>query len=157
MTHKTAKTLLDRYFLGETSLEEEQQLREYFRDGDIHPELAAYPPLFSYWEQAGEIVAPKVKRSAVRRRLSVRWLTAAAAAVVLLLSLNTWFFAPTDSGNPDIVAADAQPIDWSKYEVTDPEEAVRILHGALKTASTEINRGPKITIKGLGEVRRMLK
>jgi hypothetical protein len=154
MTHKTAKTLLDRYFLGETSLEEEQQLREYFRDGDIHPELAAYPPLFSYWEQAGEIVAPKVKRSAVRRRLSVRWLTAAAAAAVLLLSLNTWF-APIDSGKP-VIVAEAE-IDWSKYEVTDPEEAVRILHGALKTASTEINRGPKITIKGLGEVRRMLK
>lgn len=153
MTHTTAKTLLDRYFLGETSLEEEQQLRAYFKAGDIHPELAAYPPLFSYWEQAGEIVAPKVKRSAVRRRLSVRWLTAAAAAAVLLLSLNTWI-GPPDTGS---TIADAQPIDWSKYEVTDPEEAVRILHGALKTASTEINRGPTITIKELGEVRRMFK
>jgi hypothetical protein len=155
MTHTTAKILLDRYFLGETSLEEEQQLRAYFKDGDIHPELAAYPPLFSYWEQAGDIVAPKIKRSAVRRKLSVRWLTAAAASAVLLLSLNTWV-GPTNAHDPSVIA-DAQPIDWSKYEVTDPEEAVRILHGALKTASTEINRGPTITIKELGEVRRMFK
>jgi hypothetical protein len=156
MTHTTAKTLLDRYFLGETSLEEEQQLRAYFRDGDIHPELAAYPPLFSYWEQAGEIVAPKAKRPAVRRRLPMRWLTAAAASAVLLLSLNTWFNQQPDLTSFPIAEA-KQPIDWSKYEVTDPEEAVRILHGALKIASTEINRGPKITIQELGEVRKLLK
>jgi len=155
MTHTTAKTLLDRYFLGETSLEEEQQLRAYFRDGDIHPELAAYPPLFSYWEQASEIVAPKVQRPAIQRRLPVRWLSAAAAAVVLMFSINTWFDPPTDVTASTI--PEAQPIDWSKYEVTDPEEAYRILRGALKTASSEINRGPKITIQELGEVSRMLK
>jgi len=154
MTHATAKILLDRYFLGETSLKEEQQLRAYFQDGDIHPELAAYPPLFSYWEQAGEIVSPMIKRSTVRRRLPIRWLTAAAASAVLLLSLNTWVGPPNTPTGP---IAEAQPIDWSKYEVTDPEEAIRILHGVLKTASTEINRGPKIAIRELGEVSKMLK
>lgn len=156
MTHTTAKKLLDRYFLGETSLEEEQQLRAYFRAGDIHPELAAYPPLFSYWEQAGQIVAPQQRRTAIRRRLPVRWLAAVAAAVLLLFSLHSWF----DQQQPDLTSfpiAEAQPIDWSKYEVTDPEEAYRILRGALTTASAEINRGPKITIRELGEVRRMLK
>jgi hypothetical protein len=155
MTHTTAKTLLDRYFLGETTLEEEQQLRAYFRGGDIHPDLAAYPPLFSYWEQVGEIVAPKVKQPAIQRRLPVRWLSAAAAAVVLMFSINTWFDPPTDITSSVIEAQ--QPIDWSKYEVTDPEEAYRILRGALQTASSEINRGPKITIQELGEVRKMLK
>ncbi|MFT6000862.1 MAG: hypothetical protein ACI81P_003327 [Neolewinella sp.] len=154
MTHTTAKKLLDRYFLEETTLVEEQQLRAYFRAGDIHPDLAAYPPLFSYWEQAGEIVAPKAKRPAVRLKLPMRWLTAAAASAVLLLSLNTWV-GPTETTPPPI--AEAQPIDWSKYEVTDPEEAYRLLRGALKIASTEINRGPKITIRELGEVSKMLK
>ncbi|WP_020566892.1 hypothetical protein [Neolewinella persica] len=155
MTHTTAKTLLDRYFLGETTLEEEEQLRAYFRAGDIHPDLAPYPPLFSYWEQAGEIVAPKVRRPAIQRRLPVRWLAAVAAAVVMLLCLHTWFNQQPDLSSFPI--AEAQPIDWSKYEVTDPEEAYRLLRGALKTASSEINRGPEITIRELGEVRRMLK
>ncbi|MFK8165449.1 MAG: hypothetical protein AB8H12_23585 [Lewinella sp.] len=157
MTHTTAKTLLDRYFLGETTLEEEEQLREYFRAGDIHPDLAPYPPLFSYWEQAGEIVAPKVKRTAVRRRLSGRSLATAAAAVAMLFCLHTWFNMPPDVVPSGPIAEANEPIDWSKYEVTDPEEAYRILRGALKTASSEINRGPEITIRELGEVRKMLK
>ncbi len=159
MTHTTAKHLLDRYFLGETTLEEEQQLRAYFRAGDVHPDLAIYPPLFTYWDEAAEITAP-VRIRPVRRRFPVRWLSVAAAAAMLLFGLNTWF-APATVINGGFPIAEAQaqpaPIDWSKYEVTDPEEAYLILRGALKTASTELNRGTRITLRELEGMGRVLK
>lgn len=155
MTHTTAKLLLDRYFLCETSLEEEEQLRAYFRAGDIHPDLAAYPPMFSYWEASGGITAPPARRPAAQRRLPIRWLTAAAAAASIFLCLNTWFGQQPDlTGFP---MAQAKTVDWSKYEVTDPEEAYRILRGALKTASTELNRAPRLTLEEIGEVRKLMK
>lgn len=162
MTHTTAKQLLDRYFLGETTVKEELELRAYFRAGDIHPDLAIYPPLFTYWEEASEIKAPVRIRSA-RRRTPVRWLSVAAAAALLLFGLNTWFDQDTVLTNfPVPTIADAQPsqpvpIDWSKYEVTDPEEAYKILRGALKTASTELNRGTRITLRELEGLSRALK
>lgn len=156
MTHTTAKLLLERYFLCETTPEEEAQLRAYFRAGDIHPDLAAYPPMFAYWDASGSITAPAGQRPAAQRRLPGRWLAAAAAAAALVFGLSTWFnYQPELTGGFPVAAA--QPIDWSKYEVTDPEEAYRILRGALKTASTELNRAPRLTLEEIGEVRKLMK
>ncbi len=160
MKHTTAKKLLDRYFLGETTLEEEQQLRAYFRSGDIHPDLALYPPLFTYWDEAAEIMAP-VRIRPVHRRRPLRWLSVAAAAAALILGLNTWFGPTTvitGTGFP-IAAAQAEPapIDWSKYEVTDPEEAYKVLREALGAASASLNKGTSFAVREMVEVRQALK
>lgn len=156
MDHSTAEQLLHRYFEGNTTLEEEARLRDYFRRDDVHPDLKAYNPMFAYWEEAAQITAPLVvKKEAVRRRLPVRWLTTVAAACLLLFAASQWLEPDpelTDSSSPV-----ATTIDWSKYEVTDPEEAYLVLRGALKTASTELNRAPRITIRELGELRKALK
>jgi len=42
MDHSTAEQLLHRYFEGNTTLEEEARLRDYFRGDDVHPDLKAY-------------------------------------------------------------------------------------------------------------------
>lgn len=39
--------LLNRYFEGETSCEEERELRRYFTEGDVREDLAMYRPLFA--------------------------------------------------------------------------------------------------------------
>lgn len=39
--------LLNRYFEGETSCEEERELRRYFTAGDVREDLAVYRPLFA--------------------------------------------------------------------------------------------------------------
>lgn len=159
MDHITAEQLLHRYFEGDTTLEEEARLRDYFRGDNVHPELKAYDPMFAYWEEAANITAPPVvKREAVRRRLPIRWLTTVAAAVMLLFAANQWLEPnPALTDFPIAEATEAKTIDWSKYEVTDPEEAYLVLRGALKTASTELNRGPRITVRELGELRKVLK
>jgi len=154
--HTTAEKLLHRYFDGETSLAEETELRAYFRAGGVRADLAALDPMFGYWEEQREIKAPAtLKPIARQRRPPVRWLMATAAAVLLLLTANGWLQRPPDITEFQI--AEKKEIDWSQYEVTDPEEAYRILRGALKTASTEMNRGTRITVRELGEMGRVLK
>ena len=44
------------------------------------------------------------------------------------------------------------PIDWSKYEVTDPAEATRITRAALAQVSTSIHRGSELTAEELGRM-----
>ncbi len=56
-----------------------------------------------------------------------------------------------------IAEAKTKTIDWSKYEVTDPEEAYIVLRNALGTASAEMNRSARITIREISEARRILK
>jgi hypothetical protein len=47
METKEVKVLLQRYFEGETSLEEERLLEEYFASGDVAVELLEYKEFFS--------------------------------------------------------------------------------------------------------------
>lgn len=159
MTHSEAEILLHRYFEGTTSLDEEAHLREYFRAGDVRPDLAELDPLFAYWDEAAKVMAPPVKRTAIRRRLSLRWLSAAAAAVLLLFAAGTWFNHQTDLTAGGIAEAEVKTkaIDWSKYEVTDPEEAYKVLRTALSTASAEMNRSARITVKEISAARQVLK
>lgn len=42
--------ILNRYFEGETSVEEERQLRAFFTSGDVPQEYVAYRPLFAYFD-----------------------------------------------------------------------------------------------------------
>lgn len=162
MTHLEAEILLHRYFEGTSSLNEEMRLREYFRAGDVHPDLAELDPLFAYWDEAAKVMAPptlpqaaaKRKLTAGRRKMPLRWLSSAAAAALLLFAAGTWFNGPLDTRTAQ---AETKTIDWSKYEVTDPEEAYKVLRNALGTASAEMNRSARITVKEISAVRSVLK
>lgn len=43
--------LLNRYFEGETSSEEERELRAFFTSGNVPDRLAVYTPMFTYWRK----------------------------------------------------------------------------------------------------------
>jgi hypothetical protein len=163
LSHQEAEILLHRYFASDTTLAEEHELRAYFRAGDVAPRLAALDPMFDYWDRAGKIIAPPARPAPVRRlqqRPAVKWLMATAAAVLLLFTANGWLDDQPGPHDLPIAAAVAQkktPIDWSKYEVTDPEEAYRVLRSALKIASSEMNRSTRLTVQGINEMEKVLR
>jgi hypothetical protein len=77
------KILLEKYFEGETSLWEEQQLRDYFSSQTIDAELVEYAPLFQYFKtERAEKSRPNPFR---RRHIFIQSLIGAAACVLLLL------------------------------------------------------------------------
>lgn len=47
--------LLDRYFEGDTSGEEERRLRAFFTSDEVPPELAIYKSLFTFWEEEAKL------------------------------------------------------------------------------------------------------
>lgn len=47
----TLNNLLNRYFEGETSAEEERRLRALFASGQVPPEWETCRPLFAYWDE----------------------------------------------------------------------------------------------------------
>lgn len=147
MEYQAIKNLLDRYFQGETTLEEEQTLREYFRAGPVDERLTTYTPLFQWMaheqeqtleDQKAASLLDKLDRSTAKRiplRTAGRmWILRVAA--VLALMVGMWWayeYRQTD----DQTAA----VDWSKYEITDEQEALRITRGALLKASRTLNSG----------------
>lgn len=50
---KKIQLLLEKYFEGETSLQEEKELQEYFNSEQVDASLEKYKPMFKYFQKAG--------------------------------------------------------------------------------------------------------
>lgn len=86
--------LIDKYFDGESSAEEEKILRRYFTQEDLPEELKVYASLFRFLDDEATALAilneirSEEKRPARRRLLSLRNLrTIAAVAATLLIAV----------------------------------------------------------------------
>ena len=98
--------LLNRYFEGETSSEEERELRAFFTSGNVPDRLAVYTPMFAYLERKENgtsvpvlipidedilfmLDAEKVEEKKTFTLRSVLYLVSGiAASFLLLLGLN---------------------------------------------------------------------
>ena len=79
------ESLLDSYFEGETSLDQENILREYFSSVNVAPHLIAYQGLFVGLKNAQKEVSKREVSLPQASTNSRRWwLSIAASAVVLL-------------------------------------------------------------------------
>jgi hypothetical protein len=86
--------LLESYWQCETSLEEEQWLREFFSGNNLPKELEIYRPLFVHANKQSGIKASKELITRVNRPLRLQFYPAlkAAASILLLLTVGIGFF-----------------------------------------------------------------
>lgn len=154
------KALIEKYFEGETSLEEEVQLREYFNHGQVADELKMYQPLFQHFASEQEQVVSdgfdealfhKMEASEAKIVKMRAWpkqlLRIAAIGAVLVVAM---IFLQRSNQKPAQVAS----VDWSKYEITDEKLAYEETVKALKLLSSKLNKGTK---KATQEVEKMEK
>jgi hypothetical protein len=93
--------LLEAYYLGNTSIAEEEELREYFRSGEFPEELTAEAELFGYFSQERAangnkkledkitrvIDAKRPEAGNVFSRWKTYWISGAAAAILILITV----------------------------------------------------------------------
>jgi hypothetical protein len=159
MNHEAIQQLLDRYFEGETTLQEEAQLRDYFRRDDVPDTLRPYRPLFRFFEAERQHKPDDAFEDRLLQQLEQRprlrvhrlrvWVASAAAAFVIALAA-WWMYPQLIAPEPQPVA---QAIDWSKYEPETPEEAYRVLKTSLKTTSKKLNQGAATAVQKVGKAR----
>ncbi|HOV92930.1 MAG TPA: hypothetical protein PLC04_07640 [Candidatus Kapabacteria bacterium] len=130
------KKLLEKYYEGDTTLEEEAVLRDYFNNEEVAQELQKYQSQFVFYQQEREIKyqnydyeLPKVSEIYHTRRRSY-WITAAAAAILLIISII--FFLPKDPFSHK---------QSNVITVTDPDSTYRITKYALYAVSENLNKG----------------
>lgn len=73
--------ILEGYFEGTTSVAEENQLREYFKGGDVATHLQRYAPMFNYFSNAREEEFDQ-QVPLKPRRTQFRWISIAAAVIL---------------------------------------------------------------------------
>ncbi|MGK0365439.1 MAG: hypothetical protein ACI85O_002505 [Saprospiraceae bacterium] len=154
--------LTEQYFAGETSLEDEQTLREYYIGETIVPELQKYQSWFAFLEgekaettsaSFEDKVLTEIKGKSSQMRVVSRrntWLRAVAAGVALLI--GAWMFFP-EAGDIDGTQpmAVTDQIDWSKYEVTE-ESAPEEVEEAMRLLAKVFNKGRRKASKDLNKV-----
>lgn len=155
MDKNNIKKLLDRYFEGETSLQEEQTLKVYFTSNSIDPELEEFKHLFAFFVQEQQLktrndftIHPIQKAKPIIRVQMWRW----AAAAVFILSISSWYFI----GNPWDNKPVAQQIDWSKYEPKTEKQAIQLTFNALKKTSSAIKKSTRAVGKEVKIMKRLV-
>lgn len=140
------RKLLDRFYLGETSLEEENILQDYFSSASIPEELLPDRDLFRSMGTAGDSVAvpeglnqkildviDQQEKKVVRtRRISVFSLSGLAAGLLVVIALYVGYF------NADTPPRFAQQMN-DTYE--DPQDAYEEARRTLAYVSAKLNTG----------------
>jgi len=137
MKRQEAEILLKKYFDAETTLQEEQQLKEYFQQGHIEKDLMPYSVLFSGIgqmqqirpdDQTGEQIMDYIleKESEGKSRYRYLWLTISGVAASLLLAVGGMLYFQQ------------QPF---RDTFSDPDHALVYAQQTLQFVSSRYNKG----------------
>lgn len=118
--NRDIRKLLDLYFDGDTSLEQEEILRKVFSSGKFPPELESYRPLFCYVDR-------ERKSADSPRKWNIRRFIAAAVCTAAVLAAAGLFILAGLSGDgPDFL------LTVGEKQVNDEALAVMIVDRELE-------------------------
>lgn len=136
------ENILEKYFQGETSIAEENELKDYFSSSNVAQHLKQYQPIFGYFSQVKEQKSTQELENLVRtgeaiplqtKKRNVAWLSIAASAVVLL-GIGTYFYISEKNATPVVVQSELGTYD-------NPEKAFAETQKALALLSNNVNVG----------------
>lgn len=133
---KHINQLLDKYWEGDTSLEEEQVLRHYFSGSDLAQDHEQYRDLFFFFAEESKIkYSGKFEQKVDSKRRNLFPFLRVAASVLVLVGAS-WFFYH------NLYPANSIAVDkWAKYEIQDPQKAKEVAIEALAFLSVKLNKG----------------
>lgn len=145
MELKELKKLLEKFYEGETSLEEEHLLRNYFKNSKVPEDLAADKEYFIHLYQEQQVfpqnselihklqhtIDNQVRRENNTRRLNIFYKvsTIAAGIAIIVISYLT------------IIQNNKKPLENDTYE--DPKVAYEQVKRTLMYISQNLNKGTK--------------
>ena len=105
------EALLEQYFEGNTSLEQEAQLEQYFTTAKVPEHLAPYKQLFSSFTQMREQeLQSEFQIPQQQQRRNPFWGYAAAALIGVLLSVGLFMNSNADGTN-ELTAEEKQALE----------------------------------------------
>lgn len=146
------KTILEKYWNGESTLEEERILRDYFQQETIDPTLEKYRGLFNFYTTQKSVEMTKgieteslveKKIEAEKPKTKIRFLIRMAAAVAIFVGLFAFYNNLNTNQQKTIV--------WEDTYETE-EEALAKAKEVLLLVSRKMNKGTDKVAHSLGKV-----
>ncbi len=164
MDYNNIQNLLDKYWEGETSVEEEKRLRVYFNQPNVPEKWATIQPMFQYFEHEKVIRIEQedfeeqllaqldtTTIRPIRSRRNIRRILSYAAAVLLLVvgSYTTYQqFQPVPADDQYLSLNDLSDEDRLAYEQTK---------FALSFLASKLNKGTKIATDNVNKMNKAAK
>ncbi len=159
MDYKYIEQLLERYWACESSVEEEELLRAFFRQEELPAHLMRYRDLFAYQDKSSGAelgadfdarILAQIERPVVRARVvgwahGLRSFYKAAAVVAVVLTLSTAVQHAFDGGSAEPVT----DYNYSGYKdtYTDPEVAYDQVSSALRLVADGLRAEEKDSVR----------
>jgi uncharacterized pyridoxal phosphate-containing UPF0001 family protein len=155
MTQENILLLIEKYFAGETSIEEEKSLKQYFSQAEIATELMRYKSLFIFLkeEKKIEMARPIALPKAIPHLQSRQWVWNVAAAAVALLIVSVLSFKYLQKVDNQQVMAHKNPNYIVLDEGDDPQKAFEQAQAALMLVSKKMRKGERAATQGLMKVK----
>ncbi|MEP7267022.1 MAG: hypothetical protein ABI844_05300 [Saprospiraceae bacterium] len=146
------KSILDKYWAGESTLQEEKIIYQYFEDGQVDEAFKEVAPLFSYLKDERdikidleEVVMRKISSSHTSGKiLKLNWqrAIAIAASLLLVLSLGVSTYKYQISKRTELMTMDT---------FQSPDEALAQTKAALAYLSARMNKGTEKVSESLNK------
>jgi hypothetical protein len=122
------ETLLEKYFEGQTSIDEERELGAYFSSSDVAQHLKQYQNLFNYFSTSRSEESQKEFKIKTKKT-KMFWLSVAASASILIGTGAIIYSNTTNNASNDLGTFD------------NPEVAFKETQKALQLLSKNVNVG----------------
>lgn len=132
------KALLDKFMDGQTTVEEEALLAEYFRSSDVPAEWEDYRLMFSYFDHGmkGDLVPVEQPRPTLTRLMGRRWWgIAAAACITAAIVATAVLYQPASTTVPE-----TPPVASNETPPIGDTQDVASLHETEPSPETSITR-----------------
>lgn len=152
------ENLLERFFEGETTNAEEQELYAFFARPDLPEHLETYRPMFGFFETGivREVEAEQELSTPVRKipfwKRGIWMGIAAAASVLLFLFLNKWDGGKEDAFNP--YAGSYIIRNGVKTEI--PEEMARELDKVIRETEKKQYEKERLALRSLQQYEKTM-
>lgn len=129
MVLNNIEKLIKKYDNGETTLQEEQQLKDYFSQEIVAPHLEMYTPMFAYFtknskEQFNREVLLNIAPLKTKKTIGYKWLSVAAVGLLMFGFFYNSYINETD-----------------EFTETEKELAYQQVKESLEFVSKQFNKG----------------